>query len=635
MHTAKHIGIALGLALAILFVDFGTKSAMAQEVQVEALVSETTIGVEESVNFTLEIKGVDFNAVETPQAPATEGLVLVQPTPFTQRNVSIVNGKMTQSVGYQWSYRPVKEGNARILPVSVTVNGKTYQTQPVRLTVVPQAQRPQRRGSAGNRAIDPFGRPLLDTAPDEESQSSVGERDIFIRAVPSARRAYQNQQVTIEYQLFFRSFIQPRHSRLADSWDAEGFWREELDVEARPMPRATVENGLRYNSIVLKRVAVFPTRSGELNVDPLRIETEVFAPRNPNDPFGRRFFSLRNPYETIERASPRIQIESQPLPDGAPDGFTGAVGRYEMDAQITSTEVEVGEPVQVTVRLTGTGNLAMLEGPQLNAPGIFETYDPEVTTSINSSGRQVRGSKTFTYLLVPRSNGTFEIPPIQFAFFDPTSEQYRTLRSDPMTIRATGDAMMTIATSTTASGLPVDDIARPLTEAAWARFNPRPLHRNPWTYGLLALPLMLVGLTLVYRRHVTRLATDTAYARNRRAHPLARKHLKQATALLQSDKPRAFYEELERAVLGFIGNRINVAELALTRPQLDERLAAAGLEQGPRDTLQAFLKTCDAARFAPDRPSRQQMQTSLDEANHLIVTLDAAFSRQPDEAASE
>ena len=634
MRSAKHIGIALGLILVTLFADFAPKSATAQEVQ--ALVSETTIGAEESVSFTLEIKGVDFSAVQVPQPPETEGLVLIQPTPSTQRNVSIVNGRTTQSVGYQWMYRPVREGTARIMAASVEVNGQTYQTKPIRLTVVPQAQRPQRTRSTRSLFPDPFGR-SADPPPDaaEEPESSISERDIFIRAVPSARRAYQNQQVTIEYQLFFRNYIQPRHSRLADSWDAEGFWREELDVEARPMPRATVENGLRYNSIVLKRVAVFPTRNGTLNVDPLRIETEVFAPRSPNDPFGRRFFSLRNPYETIERASPRVQIESQPLPlDGAPESFNGAVGRFEMETQISRTEVEVGEPIQVTVKLSGTGNLAMLDGPLLNAPGIFETYDPEVNTSINSSGRQVHGSKTFTYLLVPRSNGSFVVPPIEFAYFDPSAEQYRTLRSDPMTIRATGTAATTLAVSTTATGLPVDDIARPITAPERIRLPRKPLHHNPWTYLGLALPLLLIGLTFALRRHATRLATDTAYARNRRAHPLARKHLKRAMTLLKEDQPRAFYEELERAVLGFIGNRINVAELALTRPQLDDRLAAAGLEEAPRKALQAFLQTCDAARFAPDRPSHNQMEASLDAANHLIVTLDAAFIRQAKEAVS-
>jgi len=606
---------------------------MAQEVDVQALVSETTIGSEELVSYLLEIKGVDFSDIATPQPPASEGLALIQTTPSTQRNFSLINGKMTQSVVFQWSYRPVREGAAQILKATVTVKDKTYETEPVRITVVPQAQRPQRRGRSRS-PLDPFASPAAPPDDAEEARSALSEQDIFIRAVPSARRAYQNEQVTIEYQLFFRNYIQPRHSRLADSWDAEGFWREELDVEARPMPRTTIENGLRYNSIVLKRVAVFPTRSGTLTVDPLRIETEVFAPRSPSDPFSR-FFSLRNPYETIERASPAIAIESRSLPPGAPAAFHGAVGRFDMSEQINRTEVEVGESIQVTVRISGTGNLAMLEPLPLKAPGIFEAYDPEVEMAIDSGGQQVRGHKTFTYLLVPRSNGTFEVPAIEFAYFDPSTEQYRTLRSQPRSVLVTGTAAAPLAASTTATGLPIDDIARPLRQPHWRQRDEASLYSNPWTYALLALPLVLVGLTYAYRRHVTRLATDSAYARNRRAHPVARKHLKTAETMLSEEAPRRFYEELERAVLGFIGNRLDLAERGLTRPALDARLAAAGLEPGIRAELQRFLETCDAARFAPDQPSRTQMDASLDQAHRLIVTLDATFSKEADATVSE
>ncbi len=162
--------------------------------------------------------------------------------------------------------------------------------------------------------------------------------------------------------------------------------------------------------------------------------------------------------------------------------------------------------------------------------------------------------------------------------------------------------------------------------AHWQRLGRTPLYSSPWTYALLALPLVLLALLLGYRRYTTRLATDAAYARNRQAHPLARKHLKQAEALLHRDEPRAFYEELERAVLGFIGNRLNVAELGLTRAQLDGRLADAGLDQALRGDLLRLLEACDHARFAPDRPSSIQMEASLDEARRLIIALDAAFS---------
>ena len=603
----------------------------AQDVAVQALVNETTVGLEETVSFTLEVQGASFSDITTPEPPETEGLVLQNPLASTQRNISFINGELTQSVAYQWSFRPVRIGTATLRALTVTVNGRTYTTEPVRVEVVAQAQRPaQRRGSR------PFGNPYGTPDPaDAPEASAIGEDELFIRAIPSTRRAYQNEQVTVEYQLFFRSYIQPRHSRLADSWDAEGFWREELDVEARPMPRPVTENGIRYYSIVLKRVAVFPTRAGRLRIDPLKIETEVFAPRaGRDDPFGR-MLSLSSPYEAIERASPAITIEALPLPDGAPPSFQGAVGTFQMDARLDRSEVEVGEPIQLTIRLSGAGNVAVLAPPKLEAPGIFEVYDPDVETTLNASGRQVRGMKTFTYLLVPRTNGTFELPALRFAYFDPQAAAYRQLEAAPMTVRVTGTAAPAAA-GTMASGLPVDDVAPLKLDADWRPTARRSLHRNPWAFTALALPLLLLLGLAGYRRHTARLEGDVAYARNRRATALARKHLKQAEALRREGaEAAAFYSALEQAVLGFVGDRLNLAERGLTRLQLDGRLAEAGAPPDVRAEVQALLESCDRGRFSPTRPTPAEADAALDTARRLLARLDAAFRQdEPAPAAS-
>ncbi len=616
MRTLCDIRPAAPAVFGLILWAWGPQFAVAQ--QVEAVVNSTTIGTEETLRYTIEVSGADFSGMQAPAPPDAEGLVLLQSTPSTQSSTSWVNGNVTRSVGFQWFYRAEQEGPARILAASVDIDGTTFTTQPIDITVVAQAQRqrPRRRS-----LLDPFG--FDSGAPDPPAV--VGERDIFIRAVPNARTVYQNEQVTIDYELFFRTDMQPRNSRLADSWDAEGFWREELDVETRPMPRVSVEKGIRYQSIVLKRVAVFPTRTGTLTVDPLRIETEVFAPQGGSDPFSRSLFSLRTPYVTVERASSQIGVESRPLPPGAPDTFAGAVGDFDLDAQLSRTEVDVGEPVQLTVRLSGAGNIAMLDEPELSLPGIFEAYDPEISTQITTSGSRVSGSKTFTYLLVPRSNGTFDIPPVEFAYFDPTLETYRTLQSGTMTIRATGSAPSIRATTSTVLGFPVDDIAGPLAATRWVRYPAHPLHMRAWPYIVLVVPLILILLTVAARRRVTRHAADTAWSRNRRAHPLARKHLKKAVALQAREDPHAFYEELEKAVKGFVGNRIDIAEVGLTHSQLDNELEAVGLPSTLRKLLQSFLKACDAARFAPTRPTEQAMNDSLDGAHGLIASLDAAL----------
>lgn len=603
-----------------------------QDISVQAYVGNTTVGVQERVTYTLEVEGASFSDVESPTPPETEGLALLQPVPSTQSNISFINGVQRQSVAFQWTYRPLRVGTARIKPVGLKVQGRFHRTEEITVEVVPQSQQTQRTPPS----TSPFGgRSRQPASPDAEAEaderrSRIGEDDIFIRTIPSKRTAFQNEQITIEYQLLFRPFIRPRESRLASSWDAEGFWREDLPVEGRPIPRPIVNDGLRYNTIVLKRVAVFPARSGALQIDPLRVETEVLAMQTTSDPFGR-LFSMQNPFETVELASPSVTVEARPLPPGAPATFAGAVGQFDIDTRLSRTDVQVGEGVEVTMQVSGTGNLAMLEPPAFEVPSVFETYGPNVTMSIDSTSRRVRGTKTFTYTLVPRSNGTFELPVLSFAYFDPRTERYHTTRSDPMIVRATGTAEA-VSVATTGEGLPVDDIAGLMRDAAWRPLGHTPLHRSVWTYLLLTLPVLLLGATYAYRQHRTRLAQNPALARRRKAHPLAQKHLRQAEALRAEGRPKAFFEEVERAVLGFIGNRLDLAERGLTRDQLDACLADNAIRPETRHTLRAFLDTCDQVRFSPAQATDSQMAGALDQARTLIIAIDDAL--QPEEEAA-
>ncbi|MEM9665308.1 MAG: BatD family protein [Bacteroidota bacterium] len=623
---------ALGVATVLLLIG----SVQAQTVNVQASVNATTVGSDETVTFELEVQGAPFSDIEMPEPPETEGLVLQQAIPSTQRNIQFFNGKMQQSIAFTWTYRPVREGAAQFRPLEVTVAGERYVTEAIQLTIVPQSQRPQRRRapfaqrrSQTNRP-DPAGQPPAEEAP---SAPTIDAEDLFIQATPSARRVYQGEQVTIDYRLFFREGIQLRQSRLADAGDADGFWREELEVDPRPIPQTVVENGLRYNMITLKRVAVFPARSGRLEIEPLRIQTEAYVPLRSSDPF-ERFFSLRSQFEPVELASPPVVIEARPLPTPPPDGFVGTVGRYQMRVRVDATEVEVGEPVEVEIRLTGTGNLATLEAPALNLPGVFEQYDPQVTTTISRNGRRVAGAKTFAYVLVPRSNGTFELPSIAYPYFDPAGERYEQLQAPAQQIRVTGTASVPLAASTTATGLPVDDIAPPLLAATrWVSTGSSPVHTRPWVYALILLPLAAVGGLAAVRRRRDALAADVAQARSRQAHPLARKQLKQAEVFLQQDQPYAFYDEVARAVLGFVGNRLNVAERGLSRARLGDALTQAGVSADTWTHLTTLLDECDQARFSPVVPNQATMASARDRAGQLIVAIDQAL-RTPSSVAS-
>ncbi len=608
---------ALRVAFLTAFAAASANSVSAQDVTVTASVSETTVGAEESVTYTIEIAGRSLPQISAPEAPQTRGFVLANRFPFTSQNMSIVNGRVQQSVGYSWTFRPVEEGEGVFFPVELEIEGKTYRTREITVKVVPQAQRPPQAPRRNPFLMDPFDR----QPPAQERE--ITERDMFIRATPSKRKAYQNEQVVIEYSLYFRSGIQLRQSRLADSWDAEGFWREELEIDSRPVPENVVVNGLRYKTVVLKRVAVFPTRAGTLTIDPLRIESEASMPFGSGDPF----FSLRNRYQPVRLSSPAVTVEVLPWPASPPTSFTGAVGEYRLTAKADREALEVGESVQITVNVTGSGNIATLDNPAFRPPGVFEAYDPEVNTRVDRSSNRVRGSKTFQYVLVPRSNGFFEIPPIEFSFFNPLRARYVTLRSDAISISVSGTSGPVTEVATTAAGLPVDDIG-PLknTIVRWRSTDSVPIHQHPALFVVAILPLLAIGGLKLWTNHADRLATDVAYARKRRAHPLAKRHLKAADKLLESNSGSEFYEELERAVLGFVGNRLNISEHGMTRSRLIDKLRVEGIADASLERLSVLLERCDHARFAPTRPVRAEMEASREDALRLIIDLDKAFS---------
>ena len=609
----------LATLLALVFW-MGTSTVSAQSIRVQASVSATEIGTEEAVTFTVSVSGSDGSGLSAPPAPETRGLSLLQSTPGTQRNVSIVNGQVSQSFGFTWSFRPIAEGSARIEPVTITVNGTQYTTEPIDIRVVAQSQRPARAPARR----DPFS--LLRPPANAEPPPAPTDRDIFIRATPRSATIWRNEQLVVEYKLYFREGIQLRQSRLTDSWDAEGFWREELDVETRPIPQTVVENGLRYNVITLKRAAVFPARAGDLTIDPLRIESEAMLPFGQRDPF-QSLFSTRSRYTPVDLASPEVSVTARPLPDNAPETFQGAVGRFNMDVRVDKTTLEVGSSLQVQATISGTGNLATMAAPVLDAPAVFDVYDPQTSNTLDRSGTRLAGSRTFSWVLIPRSNGTFDLPPVRFSWFDPGAGVYRETESEPFSVTVTGTSTIPDAVATTTNGLPVDDVAPVITSSStWASIGSTPLHHRPLTYILMLLPLLIWGGVAGWTEYMERMAANPDLARGKRAHPLSRKHLKQASLLLDDTDTAAFFEELDRAVLGFIGNRLNVAERGMTRERLASTLATSGATPDMMRQLNAFLDVCDLGRYAPANMDRADKERALDTASTLIPDLDEVLA---------
>ena len=609
-----------GLIGLSLLLGGSVRAQSTSDVSIAAEATPSEVGTAETLTFEIRVKGASLSDIQTPDPPQTTNLVLQEPTPSTKRELSFDSGQLTRRITFEWSYQPMEVGIGRIRPTPIRIRNERYTTEEIRIRIVPQSQRPSPPSSRRPNPASPSRQSK--TSP----QTTLGPRDLFIRATASDETAYQNEQVTLEYRLFFRPGVRLRQSRMADAWDAPGFWREELDVASRPTPRPTTMYGETYEAIVLKRVALFPTRTGTLSVDPLRIETEARA----HPEMGQQN-TTRAPrqYEPITLSSEQLSVQAKALPPNSPSFFNGAVGQFTLDTQLDSDSVEAGRAVELTVRIQGTGNIATISPPTVNAPSDFETYEPAVKADIDRSDNTVHGSKTFTYSLVPRTNGGYTLPPVAFTYFDPEAEQYNTLRSEPMTLHVTGDVPPQ-AVSQTGEGLPIGEIAGPIeNDMRWIQTEQTPLHRRPWAYVALLVPVVLAAGSIAYRYYAQ--GEPVVSEASSKGLDAAQRHLNDAHRFLRDGDIRSFYQIVERAVLIFLATRLDLPQTpsGMTRDALNRHLSRHDVPEAEREALHELLDACDQAQFTPVEPSHEAMEATLDHTQTLLLRLDEALPARP------
>lgn len=529
---------------------------------VTATVPTTTVTENDRIALTIEVSDADVGDIEIPREPWTTGLASVTQRPAVSRTVDIVDGEMRESVRYRWTYRPIGRGEARIEGVDVLVRGETLRTDPIDIRVVSSADLLQdhRTGTPETVAIEPD--------------------DVFIEASASNTDVYVNEQVMLTYRLYYRQGVQLRQSRMSGSWDTPGFWREEMNVDLRPNPDRRIVNGLHYNSIVLKRVAAYPTRDGALRIEPLRIESEVrFRAGDPRDPF----FAYRSRFRTLEIRSNGIDIQVRPLPSDAPASFTGAVGTMSLRQRATSTALAPGDPITFTLDIGGTGNFAMFEAPSLAYPEEFDSFAPTENLTIDRTGAIPVSRKTTSQTVVPTSPGDYLVPPAELTYFNASAGQYVTLTTDSTWIRVRGEPLMAEADT---------GLAGVVRDAGWSDQPSRPLYREPWAYAPLAVPLaawlFIPGVKRARRRHTIRRSREV------------------------TDRQRDdLIDELRR-----IRGRPTPRAISDARTAID----AAPASVLKRDHRGALLTRIENARYAPQALRRDLITGVIDDAVHLCAS---------------
>ena len=568
-----------------------------------------------TVRFVVDARASGF------QGPSFKGFSLRSgPNTSSSSSYSFVNGQMTSSVQTVFSYTLAAdvEGTFTIDPASCSVDGKKVASPSTTITVqkADPSRQKQQTQARQSQTYDPWNQQPV-------AASEIDEKSLFARASINKSNPYQGEQVIVTYKIYTQVPIsQFAIDKLPGN---RGFWAEDLSENSKIKQYEETVGDRRYQVAEIRRGALFAQQSGKLTIEPLDLNVLAMVQRQRRrtgtifDLFDDPFFSAR---EAVERplSTNRISVNVKPLPE-APEGFTGAVGRFDVQGGLNLDRVKANEAVSYRVTVSGSGNLMLINAPSPQFPNVFEVYDPQVDDNIKKGETGVSGSRTYEWVLIPRTQGRYTIPALNFVFFDPTTGHYvtKTIPQQELEVDK-GDAR------NVAHAGGKDDVRLINSDINYLHPTGR-LHAlrhedHPglafWLTAALIV-LLTVGI-LAFAKRRREAEQDVAGMRMKRAVRMARKRLKRAESHLHDANSSAFYEEIYRAIWGCLSDKYNIPLSTLSRDTVTQCLVDKKVPDEQQQRIMKVLQEVDMARFAPG-DAHAQMQSIYDEALNMIVAL--------------
>lgn len=548
----------------------------AGELNFVASVNKTEVGQDEPLMLTVTVQGENIGQVPAPQLPDLPDFAIGGRSSSQSTNIQFINGKVQQQqkISYVYTLYPSKIGELTIGSCSLLFEGNTYATQPITVNVIKGTTKPST------------------TSPSSPAPSEPGiaiDENLKLAAVVNRKSVYVGEQVTIEFALYNRLNISDVN--LAQMPSFNGFWVEPIfDAKRLEFQRRSVQGEL-YNVAVIKKCALFPMTDGRLKINPMEMDIAVLQP-------SRDFFDFFGRAKNVRIKSNAIDIEVKPLPTaGRSDVFTGGIGQFTIEASLDRKTSEAAEPINLTVRVSGTGNVKLIEKPLISAIPNVKILDPEIKDNITAQGDRIRGYKEFRYPLIPQIDGEHVVPVIKIAYFNPEDKKYHMLMTEELKFTAIQTA--TATEEVRAEGLKVLGTDIRYIKANAMNLRTQKQSADPWLAFLYVISLVVVAISTSYRRHQTRLLTDRAYARKLRASRTIKKSLKQAEAYLKRKDEKELLNLLSRILLSYIGDRYNLDTSAFTKEQLIEDLKKKKVDGAILAKLSNVLEQCDLIRFSP------------------------------------
>lgn len=596
-----------------------TLASLAQKFVAEAP-SQVTIGEQFRLTYTVNTQDASgFHVGSIPSAFE----VLMGPSTSRQSSFQMVNGRTssTSSITFTYILCANKTGKYEIPAASISVDGKRLSSNKLNVTVS--------GNSGGNSSSQSRSQSQRGSRQQiREAGSRISGSDLFIKVSASKRRVHEQEPILLTYKVYTLVGLSQLDGKMPD---LKGFYTQEIQLPQQKSLKVETVNGRQYQTVTIRQYVMFPQKAGKMEIPSIVFDGVVVQQNRNIDPF-EAFFNGGSGYVEVKQKikAPGLTIEVDPLP-ARPADFSGGVGRFSISAKLNKQDIKANDPVTLRVTVSGAGNLKLIKAPVVNYPKDFDKYDAKVSDKTKLTANGVEGSMIYDFLAIPRNPGKYEIPPVEFTYFDTGSNSYKTVKTESFTLNVAKGVNSGSVSSYTGK----EDLTLLNKDIRHIKTGDSEVHdvddfffaSTSYWIALSLLGIIFISLFVIFRKR----ATDNANIgkmRGKKANKMASKRLKRAKTLMDAGRENDFYDEVLRALWGYVGDKLNMPVEHISRDNISQCLSERNVGEDTISQFIAALDECEYARYAPG-DANGNMNKTFETAMTTITNIEDAMKRKP------
>lgn len=548
--------------------------------------------------------------------------VIAGPYTSSESSFQMVNGhtSSSSSITYTYTLYAAKSGVYNIPAAHARVGGKQISSRPAKVTVVGSAQ--GRGNNSPKMHEDDNYQPHMKAA-----GSAISGRDLFIKVSANKRKVYEQEPILLTYKVYTLVDLTQLEGKMPE---LTGFHTQEIPLPQQKSFHIERVNGKPYRTVTWSQYVMYPQMTGKMEIPSITFKGIVVQQNRSVDPF-EAFFNGGSGYVEVKRniVAPSIKIDVLPLPH-KPANFSGGVGKFNISAQLNKNELKAGDPLSLRIVVGGIGNLKLIKQPVVNFPKDWDKYDPKVTDKTKLTSNGLEGNMIYDILAVPRNQGHYTIPPVELTYYDTSLNQYKTIKTQSFEIEvAKGDgSRSSVVDYSKDQPKDIKDIKK--GEAELHSVDNFFFGSVGYLMSLLIPFAAFVALLVIFRKRAIDNA-DLVKMKGKKANKIATKRLRQANKLMLAGKTNEFYDEVLRALWGYVGDKLNMPAEKLSRENISEKLQSHNVDDNTISKFLSAIDDCEMMRFAPGDPEGN-MNKTFESAMTAIMEIENVMKKKSNKA---